>query len=220
MIENVNGVVSDVMAKRLNAGVDHGKTIAECWEWNGCRFSTGYGCITSSGKNIRAHRIAWIMHNGMQIPDGLVVRHSCDNRACCNPYHLSLGTIQDNSDDKVSRRRQSQGETHGMAKLTLDDAKAIASSEDSYKTLSEKYGVTKTTIWRIKTGSSWCGFDIDGVTSSRPREKLDAYSAREVFLADGMQKEIAERFGITQKQVSYIKSGKAWAKATADLRGE
>lgn len=220
MIANVNCIVSGDIAARLNANVAARPTIAECWEWTGCRFSTGYGCLTAGGKNIGAHRIAWVMHNGMEIPDGLLVRHSCDNRACCNPYHLSIGTVQDNSDDMVHRRRQAQGEYHGMAKLTLGDAKTIAASIDSYKTLAKRYGVTKTTIGCIKTGLSWGGFDLSGVSPRRPRAKLDETSAREVFLAKGMQQEIAERFGITQKQVSYIKSGRAWGKATADLRGK
>ena len=220
MIANVNCVVSDEVAARVNQYVRIGSSIAECWEWAGCRFSTGYGCLTAEGKNAGAHRVVWAMHNGMAIPDGLLVRQSCDNPACCNPYHLSVGTVQDNSDDTVSRRRQAQGEYHGMAKLTLEEAQAIADSSESYTALSKKYGVTKTTIGSIKTGFSWGGFKLQGVVARKPRAKLDEDSARAIFLAVGLQQDIAERFGITQKQVSYIKSGRAWGKATADLRGK
>lgn len=44
-----------------------------------------------------------------------IVRHTC---ACVNPEHLILGTQQDNMDDKVSRNRQSKGESHGRAKIS------------------------------------------------------------------------------------------------------
>lgn len=220
MIANVNSIVSDEVAARVNECIEVGLAIAECWEWSGCRFSTGYGCVTVEGKNAGAHRVVWSMHNGMDVPDGLLVRHSCDNRACCNPYHLSVGTVQDNSDDMVSRSRQAQGEYHGMAKLSLEEAQAIVDSPDSYSRLAKRYGVTKTTIGSIKTGGSWGGFALQGVAPRKPRAKLNDESARAVFLAAGFQQEIAERFGITQKQVSYIKSGRAWGNATADLRGK
>lgn len=219
MIKNTNDIVSSGLAERVNANIITSDDISSCWEWSGCRFTTGYGCVTGEGKNVGAHRLVWEMHNGMKIPEGLLVRHSCDNRACCNPYHLSVGTVQDNSDDMVLRRRQAQGEYHGMAKLTLEEAQAIVDSDASYSQLAKRYGLTKTTIGAIKTGLSWRGFDLRGTVVRKPRAKLNEESARAVFLAAGRQQEIAERFGITQKQVSYIKSGRAWGKATEELRG-
>jgi len=35
------------------------------------------------------------------IEKGKVVRHLCNNRRCCNPDHLDIGTHQDNMDDKA-----------------------------------------------------------------------------------------------------------------------
>lgn len=220
MIENRNNIASKITEERINSNISFSENIADCWDWSGCRFNVGYGGVSVGNKFVGAHRVVWEMHNGVKIPEGLLVRHSCDNRACCNPHHLSIGTVQDNSDDMVSRRRQAQGEYHGMAKLSLEEAQAIVDSRDSYSRLAKQYGVTKTTIGSIKTGGSWGGFALQGVAPRKPRAKLDDESARAVFLADGFQQEIAERFGITQKQVSYIKSGRAWGNATADLRGK
>lgn len=43
----------------------------------------------------RAHRVAYILTKG-DIPDGLLILHSCGNRRCCNPAHLRQGTQSEN----------------------------------------------------------------------------------------------------------------------------
>ena len=64
----------------------------------------GYGLVKSEGQWVMAHRIAWARFNGRD-PAGMVVRHTCDNRACVNPEHLVIGTQADNVRDMVVRGR-------------------------------------------------------------------------------------------------------------------
>lgn len=75
-----------------------------CHLWLGGLDKDGYGQTHYKGKNIRAHRIAYLLLLG-PIPDGLVVMHECDTPACINPAHLKLGTNKENNDDKISKGR-------------------------------------------------------------------------------------------------------------------
>ena len=75
----------------------------DCWQWVGCR--TGkYGQISYLGEMIGAHRMSYIIHKG-DVPEGMVVMHSCDTPLCVNPDHLSAGTYSDNQMDAVSKGR-------------------------------------------------------------------------------------------------------------------
>ena len=77
-----------------------------CWEWNGClNRIDGYGQFWFDKHLVTTHRFSYEFFKG-QIPKGLHVLHRCDNRKCCNPAHLWLGTNQDNHIDKVLKVRQ------------------------------------------------------------------------------------------------------------------
>lgn len=94
-----------------------GWTVTEsgCWEWNGKRNDQGYGLFSARRlgfEGARAHRVMY-EHLVEQIPDGLEMRHSCDNPPCVNPEHLSPGTHAQNMADIIERgRAHFQTRTH------------------------------------------------------------------------------------------------------------
>ena len=82
------------------------KRLKDCWNWIGRVHQNGYGLYDSSIRKsaVRAHRMAWMLSRG-QIPDGKFVLHKCDNRRCCNPKHLFIGTLKDNMQDASKKGR-------------------------------------------------------------------------------------------------------------------
>lgn len=98
-----------------------------CWSWKGSKHQFGYGWIRHGNKTLIAHRVSYALHKG-EIPDGMLVMHTCDNPECTNPDHLVLGTDADNQADKVSKGRQYSGERHHL--YGKRSPRAILSDED------------------------------------------------------------------------------------------
>lgn len=92
---------------RFWSRVDQG---AGCWEWQALRVN-GYGYFNVGNWRLGAHRASWEIANG-PIPDGLQVRHDCDNPPCVRPDHLRLGTALENAQDAVERQRHPRGDEH------------------------------------------------------------------------------------------------------------
>lgn len=92
--------------------MSHVSKQGDCWVWTGGKTAKGYGRYGKGGK--RAHRVAYEHFVG-EIPDGKLVCHSCDNRACVNPSHLWVGTNDDNQRDKKAKGRAANNPVSGSA---------------------------------------------------------------------------------------------------------
>ncbi len=79
----------------------------QCWNWKSGTNNSGYGQFCQAAVKRWAHRFSYELHHG-DVPEGLDVMHSCDNRRCCNPAHLTVGTRSENMVDAYKKGRVSQ----------------------------------------------------------------------------------------------------------------
>tara|TARA_R110000868_G_scaffold25423_9_gene99228 strand:- start:31103 stop:31552 length:450 start_codon:yes stop_codon:yes gene_type:complete len=135
------------------------KGMYDCWLWLAAKNGNGYGAFQlKSYTQIAAHRYAWILRKGRPIPKGMVIRHSCNRPLCCNPNHLSIGTMKDNSLDMINSNRSMKGEKNHKSKLCADDVIQIKKFLTEGKTMEEIgkiYNVTKQVIFNIKICKIW-----------------------------------------------------------------
>ncbi len=123
----------------------------ECWEWQGAKNPDGYGNLKFDGKYDRAHRVSYLLENG-EIPKGQCICHSCDNRACCNPKHLWLGTHLENMED-MTRKKRAWG-TKLNEEMVLEMRK-LYSEGYTLEKLGDKYGVGFQHVSRIINRICW-----------------------------------------------------------------
>jgi len=98
--------VSEQEKKRFWLKVDSSGGQNACWPWMGYLTAYGYGAHFISGlKRFHSHRIAYVFSFG-DAPVELEVCHQCDNRRCCNPAHLKLGTHSQNLKEAYQRGRR------------------------------------------------------------------------------------------------------------------
>lgn len=132
----------------------------DCWEWQSTIKRSGYGSFWLQGESVHAHRASYILHKG-PIPEGLVVRHTCDNKPCVNPKHLLLGTTQDNTQDAVERDLVCRRERNGRAKLTESQVAEIRArlnrGGETQKSMAKEFGVSRSAIQWIASGKHWTG---------------------------------------------------------------
>lgn len=130
----------------------------ECWIYKKT-YPGKYGAITINGKTSAAHRYSYKLHIG-DIPDGLVIAHKCDNKSCVNPAHLFAATVRENVLDMLKKQRNNprKGADNPWVKLNdekVRDIKLKLKDGATMRSLSEKYGVSVSSIQQIKENRRW-----------------------------------------------------------------
>jgi len=175
------------MANINKAGPIVCEGLTACWETCACLSSSGYGQIMVDRKQWNTHRFSWWLHNGcpdLSVFEKKHILHECDNKRCCNPAHLRLGTPTENALEAVQRIRKIKppkvkragnynvtagsfkpgnqiGELNNRAKLTIDDVTAIRSRHAAglkygeLKQMATEYGIAYNTIQKIVANKLW-----------------------------------------------------------------
>lgn len=127
-----------------------------CIEWPGYRNAQGYGRINRQCRVQFVHRWAWAQTYG-PIPEGMILRHRCDNPPCYRLDHLVLCSRRENTDDMVQKGRQAVGHrVHG--RLTESDVRAIrrrAASGETRASLAAEFGTAHSNVSNIVNRKIW-----------------------------------------------------------------
>jgi hypothetical protein len=124
----------------------------ECWPWK-IATKNGYGRFSLNCVEHYAHRFAYGLTYG-RAPEGREthVMHTCNNKLCCNPAHLELGSALENTRAATRDGLMSSGETHHSARYSDALIRTILADRRPQLELERVYGVSQTHISLIKRG--------------------------------------------------------------------
>ena len=143
-------------------------TSSDCWEVTSHSTVRGYPVMRDNWE-CRLNYMSRIFYKECfgEIPEGIIVRHKCDNPLCINPEHLELGTHQDNTNDKISRGRLKYGNCYGedcnFSKLTKEQVleirkrhiKGARSGKNCTSSLAKEFNTSTTNIKDIVNKKIW-----------------------------------------------------------------
>ena len=198
-----------------------------CWLWTASKLRGGYGSFWSPDDQsmLYAHRVSWALSRG-PIPLGLFVLNRCDNPPCVNPDHLFLGTLKDNSQDCIAKRRNvinlpptRRGESASASKLTEAQVIEIRQSDEPIVDIARRLGMSVHAIWSIKHGKTWS--HLPGrIEKSRRAEsprgedasssKLKTSDVIEILNSKEKTKFLAKKYGVSYAAIYAIRKGRSW----------
>lgn len=127
-----------------------------CWEWQGALDGVGRPCYEWDGKKSTAYRLVYQLFHNIKLPKGIVVRHKCDNKVCCNPHHLEEGTHQQNMNDMKERER------HGISHYMVRAIKNLLKDKTlTHSEIAMRLGVSNHTVGRIARGEAYSHVTMD-----------------------------------------------------------
>lgn len=146
------------------SNVDIKDNIKECWNWTKFISPGGYGYFKYGAVYgdipQRVHRISYVLTKGI-IPDNKIIMHLCNNRICCNPYHLELGDYSKNLIYAYRcNRRDCNGENNSGAILIEYQVKEIHKIHKEYPELKQRqiakmFKIDQAEVSNILNGKRW-----------------------------------------------------------------
>jgi len=194
------------------------RTASGCLEFTKRKNPCGYCQLRFRGGIRTVHRIVMCVLYEVDINTPKHVLHSCDNPACCWPYHLRFGTHQDNMDDKKSRGRAANvvtRDTSPNTKLSSEDYKKL-SIELSERKLSRaelavKYNISSTLLSVISIRETGNRQRVGGTNS---QAKLTDEKVLRIIEDIKEEKKslafIALEYNVSETTISNIKHNRTW----------
>ncbi len=147
----------DFEAKKFWSKVDIGDK-DDCWPFLGCFGKHGYGVVGFRRKFWRAHRLALVLYLGRPLNKNELACHKCDNRKCCNPNHLFVGSPADNMHDMIKKGRKRVGSRASQTKLNEEivrKSKQLKEAGMTWIAIAKKFDMHPCTISKAINGKRW-----------------------------------------------------------------
>lgn len=119
-------------------------TNSGCWEWQGNIGTHGYGRLGP----ILIHRAAYELYVG-PIPKLDLVLHRCDNRKCCNPEHLFIGSHLANTLDGLEKGRIKRFQPRKLTDEQVEQIRELLAEGHLQKDIAKLFNVRQSYISRI-----------------------------------------------------------------------
>jgi DNA-binding CsgD family transcriptional regulator len=98
----------------------------------------------------------WQFENG-EIPDGMCVLHTCDNRLCVNPNHLFIGTHLDNAKDRDQKGRAGYAGSGAprpwrlkFSEEEVEGIRKLLNQNQTQRSIAKQFDCSQRTITKIK----------------------------------------------------------------------
>lgn len=144
------------------------KGLGRCWEfqgrptkagrWGNNRRGEGYRDMRiADAPTTKVHKLAVFAWSGYMPPSTEQVLHLCDNPACCNPEHLTVGTNAENVLDRVRKGRSCRGVAHPKARLSREQVIQVRqqSAWASNREIADSLGVEIEVVRRCALGITY-----------------------------------------------------------------
>jgi predicted DNA-binding protein YlxM (UPF0122 family) len=147
--------------------------------------------------------------------DGYVVRHLCNNRKCCNPFHLKHGSPKENTQDSINcgshpfYKYNQEGCSNFASALSeeqIQKAKSLFLTGDyTHQAIADKFEVCRRTIGRALDGTYYSNLNpLSKDTVRFYGKRLTKYGAKEILAYYNDGKSIEEICLEFNKNRAYI----------------
>lgn len=134
-----------------------------CWKWAGAGRPARYGSFyfpsypfPRSKDMVSSHKASLYLYKGIATSSKEHVMHSCDNRFCVNPDHLSVGTHTDNMRDMIQKGRFISS-SQKLNEVDVIYARQMRKSGVQVKEIAEYFKISSSQMSRLTSGvlSKW-----------------------------------------------------------------
>ena len=136
----------------LKAHRDHIGDDCLLWPFSCC--TPGYGQFYSNHQHQMAHRAMCIMVHGNPPSPYHHAAHSCGNRQCVNPKHLSWKTGSENQLDRHEQGSPFIGRRGRLSKPQVLEIRSLKGKETPLR-LAERFGCTESNIRHVQNGTTY-----------------------------------------------------------------